>query len=187
MSLFLIAACGPALFIFTALLLGFITPSYSAIKQTVSELVLGRFGMGQTVNFAVSGLLIVILSLLLLNRGAAIAPTIGAFVMGSILVLSAFYRTDPVKGSIDKPTATRGMIHVLLFIVGVLAIVVTQLLFGIMAFGTALSFYALASAVIVAACLLLVLKYPKRQGIYQRVLISMIMFWITIFAYAYRK
>jgi len=58
MSPFLIAACGPVIFVVVALLLGAVTPSYNAIKQTVSEPTLGKFGAVQTINFALSGLLI---------------------------------------------------------------------------------------------------------------------------------
>lgn len=152
------------------------------VKNTISELALGKFGRLQEANFFVSGGLIVTLGVLLIGRHAALYQSLGVVIMGGIMFLSAFFRTDPVDQSVTRTTTPRGTVHIALFMVGILAMMTAQLGWSLHNFGSLFSLYSLLSGIVVLVCFAGVANRPQQGGLFQRILLVDIMTWITMFA-----
>ncbi len=178
--IFNILLVGPALFIITALVFGLLKPNYTPVRMTISEGALGKYGWVQTTNFFVSGGLIALLGLLLLTRNTAPYSDITVFVLGLILFLSGIYPTDPVQDTV-KSTRT-GLIHNLLFAVGMLAILSGQVVAAISNSSTTLGPLSWGAFVFTFASLFSFLAIRKYPGWPQRIMVAIIMTWVTLFA-----
>jgi hypothetical membrane protein len=174
-----IPTAGPAVFLVTALAFGTVKPSYRPFENTISELALGSYGVVQVANFAGSGLLIVVLGLELIDRGADAYPALCVVVMGAVLCLSSVFRTDPIEA--NGSTAT-GRIHNALFLVGMLAIFSAQLVLGASDLGAPFGIVSLACLGISLVCLARVVRGRGSVGLFQRLLVLVVMGWITSFA-----
>jgi phosphatidylserine synthase len=105
---------GPALFVATFTLVGWMRPDYNAYAMLVSELALGPGGWIQCVNFIVCGVLCVMFA-----RGIAVefpdgrASTAGPLlltIIGYGLLLSGFFLMDPVNTLAGQRTL-HGKLH----------------------------------------------------------------------------
>lgn len=180
-QLFAIALAGPALFVTVALVLGFVTPGYRPVRNTISELALGVHGWVQAANFAISGLLIAILGALLLDKPPNPYAATCVLVLGVVLLVSAVVRTDPIEAN---GTTTTGKVHNGLFLIGMLAMLSAELGGGI---GDAqVSVRVLSAACLVASGIGLaqVIRGGPSVGLFQRILVVAVMAWITVFAVA---
>lgn len=185
--IFNIALFGPALFIIFATILGFLTPKYHALKHTISELALGKFGILQELNFAVNGGLIAVLGILLLSSQAPFYQSLAVTIMGAIMFLSAFFRTDPVpENGVTEASTPRGAVHIALFMVGIVAVMTAQLAWSLHEFGSVFSIYSLLSGLAVLVSFMFLLGRPQRRGTFQRLLLVDILLWITLFALSHQ-
>lgn len=80
-TLMLLAGCGGILFIATYIILGFVTPGYISVHDTISSLELIPFGLAQQINFFVMGALLCVFALGLRRElqpgfGAVLIPAI---------------------------------------------------------------------------------------------------------------
>ncbi len=172
---------GPALFIITALIFGAFEHNYSLINNTISELAISRHGFIQTINFIVCGTLISILGVQLFrlksplkgSRYAAVAIT----AMGIVLFLSAFFVTDPLHVS---SATVHGTIHNSLFLLGILGMVSAQVVVGIINPRSGYGVYSFLSGLASFAGLVGVIGLTNTPGAPQRLLVILIMTWMTI-------
>jgi len=105
---------GPALFVATFTLLGWIRPDYNAYAMLVSELALGPWGWIQCVNFIVCGVMCVMfargIAVEFQEGRASVAGPLLLTIIGYGLLLSGFFLMDPV----NTPAAQRtlhGKLH----------------------------------------------------------------------------
>jgi hypothetical membrane protein len=187
--MYILFLLGPALFVTVAFVLSFITPGYSPVHNTISELALGPNHWYQTINFAISGLLLVGLGVLLYRSKSKKVENLGFVsiciaIMGAVLILSSIFRTDPVTST--QLTST-GTIHNFLFLIGMLGMVIAQLVVSVKSLRLAYGVYSLASSLLSLAALAGVIGLHNSQGIPQRVLVLLVMTWITVTALRVRR
>ena len=116
-------ACGlaPALFVAVLLVDGATRPGYSPLRHFGSELSLGSRGWVQTINFIVTGTLLLGVAAgmrraLGTGRGSVAAPILTG-VFGATLIVAGIFPTDPKPGyppgtaGTVKATTVPGMIH----------------------------------------------------------------------------
>jgi hypothetical protein len=100
----------PVLFSLIVLFLGFATPGYDHLRQTISELALGQYGWIQRLNFLQFGVGFVgyaaLFSGALTSRKAKLV-WVSAFLVSALLAVTmAAFPSDPLS---DFPTYVRGM------------------------------------------------------------------------------
>jgi hypothetical membrane protein len=177
---FYLALAGPALFILTAFIFGLVKPNYKPLRNTISELALGRYGFIQTANFVVSGLFIALLGVALAFQGTHTYGSVAVVIMGTVLFLSAIFPTDPIE---TNGFTTVGKIHNTVFLVGMLAILSAQFVTGFGSMGSALGVFSLACGILAVIGLVAMVKTQHtHQGLFQRVLVLTVMVWISGFA-----
>jgi hypothetical protein len=93
-----LGAAAPALFVLTFLVDGATRPGYSARRQPVSALALGRRGWVQTTSFVLTGALVVVGAFALPAAVGTWFASIPLAVFGLALVASGVYRMDPMRG-----------------------------------------------------------------------------------------
>jgi hypothetical protein len=95
-TLLLVAGCSGVLFIATFIVLGFLTPGYNSLRDTISALELTPFKLAQQINFLVFGVLLCMFALGLRREmqqgfGAVLIPLIqfldGLGVIGDALLI----------------------------------------------------------------------------------------------------
>ena len=183
-ALFSVALVGPALFVVTAFVLGAVEPDYSPIRNTISELALGPHGVVQTVNFALCGTLVAGLGLTIRRvrppsfRGARYAGA-AVIVMGIVLLLSAFIVTDPLHSASPTPEGTA---HNGIFLIGMLGMVSAQLVVGASNLKSTYGVYSVLSGIACLVGLAGVIGLADLSGLAQRVLVVLVMLWITLAA-----
>lgn len=173
------ALAGPALFISTALIFGLVKPKYSPLHNTISELALGRYGHIQTANFTLSGLLIVLLGLRLVMEHVHTYGAVAVIIMGAVLMLSAVFRTDPITAN---GSTKMGKIHNGLFFIGVLGILSGQFVTGFSSLGSALGVFSLVCGTLTLIAVPVTVTRQRYMGLFQRVLVLIVMLWISGFA-----
>jgi hypothetical membrane protein len=177
-NLFYLALAGPAIFILTALVFGLVKPNYRPVRNTISELALGRYGYVQTINFVVSGLLLASLGVTIaLQNGSSYGST-AVTIMGAVLFLSAIFPTDPTTAN---GSTTVGKIHNAIFLVGMLAIISAQFVVGFSNLGSALGIFSLVCGVLAPVNLVAMVTQHAYAGLFQRLLVLTIMVWISGF------
>ena len=114
-------------YLLVGILQGIFRPGFSFARHPLSVLANGSFGWVQTINFALSGIMVVAAAVgmkRVVGRGSG--PTFGALVVFGVGVfLAAIFRADPMDGfPIGTPSGmptsmtTRGMMH---FVVSMIA------------------------------------------------------------------
>ena len=174
-----VAVAGPALFLLTALVFGLFKPKYRPLHNTISELALGQYGYVQTVNFTVSGLLIMLLGLRLAAMHQHIYGSVAVAVLGAVLLLSAIFRTDPITAN---GSTTTGKVHNILFFIGILGIISAQFVTGFSSLGSALGFFSLACGALALLGLPITITRQTYMGLFQRALVSVVMLWVAVLA-----
>lgn len=123
-----VAIVGQIVLIASALLLPLVS-GYSLVRDTISELALGRFGLVQTVAFLVAGIGTVGLAYAIreLTKGTwgslAGSLLVGVYGLGALLI--AFFPTDPVDNPGDMAAlSTAGLIHVAASLVSFICMIV---------------------------------------------------------------
>jgi hypothetical protein len=183
-AIFSVALLGPVLFVVTAFVLGAIEPGYSPVRNTISELALGSRGVVQTVNFGCCGILIAGLGVTVWGvgppafRGARYAAA-AITLMGVVLVLSALIVTDPLHNA--DPTV-EGMVHNGIFLVGMLGAISAQLVVGTSNLRSTYGIYSVLSGIASFVGLAGVIGLAESSGLAQRVLVVLVMLWITLAA-----
>jgi hypothetical protein len=178
-NLFYITLLGPTLFLVVAFILGAITPKYRPLHNTISELALGKFKALHALNYVVNGSLIALLGLLLLSERSFSYGAAAVIVLGVIIVLSAIYKTDPIK---TKHPTTQGNIHNGLFFVGMLGIISAQFVIGFGNIGTATGVFSLLCGLFTLILLPITVTRQTYMGLFQRGLVFVVMLWVTGFA-----
>jgi hypothetical membrane protein len=172
---------GPALFIVTALIFGAVEPNYSPVHNTISELAISRHGFIQTLNFIICGTLISTLGVQLFRLKSSLKGSqyagLAIALMGMVLLLSAFFVTDPLH---IASTTLHGTIHNSLFLVGILGMVSAQVVVGIKNLKSSYGIYSLVSGIASFAGLIGVGAMTDMPGVPQRLLVILIMTWMTI-------
>jgi hypothetical protein len=176
-----VALLGPSLFIITALILGAITPRYHPLQNTISELALGKYGVLQTLNFVVSGTLMLLLAVLVFWQHFSTYGVVCVAIMSLVLLLSAVFKTDPLTKQWSTKT---GAIHNVLFMVGAPAMVSAQLVLAVTQSGTAFGLFSLACSLVSVPTMVFVVVGRSYRGLVQRILVSTLMVWTTVFAVA---
>ena len=183
-AIFSVALLGPVLFVVTAFVLGAIEPDYSPVRNTISELALGSHGVVQTVNFAFCGILIAGLGVTLWRvgppafRGARYAAA-AITLMGAVLLLSAFIATDPLHSA--NPTV-EGTVHNGIFLIGMLGMISAQLVVGVSNLRSTYGIYSVLSGIASFVGLAGVIGSANSSGLAQRVLVVLVMLWMTLAA-----
>lgn len=177
-ALFYLAVAGPALFVTVAFVFGLVKPKYHPLHNSISELALGKYGHIQTVNFAVSGLLIILLGGELAYGHRHLYGAYAVVAMGIVLALSAIFRTDPIAAN---GSTTVGKVHNALFLIGMLATISAQFVVGFDSIGSTLGVFSLASGAVALFGLVAMIARPAHIGLFQRVLVLAIMCWIAGF------
>lgn len=119
-ALLICGVIGPPLFVVTFLVAGVTRPGYSPMRHPVSSLALGDSGWVQTVNFIVTGILLLAYALALWPSSRRygtwiVRPLlIGMVAIG--LVGAGIFTTDPVSGyppgtSVELEYTTEGALH----------------------------------------------------------------------------
>ncbi|HEX3082342.1 MAG TPA: DUF998 domain-containing protein [Candidatus Saccharimonadia bacterium] len=174
--IFDIALAGPALFMICALVIGAITPKYSALYNTISEQALGKYKGLHAANYVVNGGLIAVLGALCLARGSSWYQSSSIVLLGAIIVLSAYYKTDPIT---LKRQSREGIIHNVLFLVGMVGIITGQ--FGYV-HDLTLGRVALISGITALIGTIYTIFGQAYRGLVQRILVISVMAWVTVFA-----
>lgn len=176
--LFWLCLFSPILFLINAIALGIITPNYSNRTMAISQLVHGKFGYLQTVNFILCGLLSLVLAIYVHRLNYATVDkmlvTVGAITFGLCLVLVGLFPTDKIGES-----TTVGKIHSIVFISSVLIQGILQIIFALRHLSEGMGIYLLVSGVITLVGLVLMSLTPNIRGIAQRSLVLAIALWIT--------
>ncbi len=178
-NLFCIAIFGPTLFFVTALILGAITPRYRALHNTISELALSKHSLAHAVNYVLCGSLITLLGLLSISKHSHTYGAVAIVIMGVALLLSAVFRTDPISAN---GSTVEGKIHNTLFFVAMLGVISGQFVTGISARGSALGVFSLLCGIWTICFLPITITRRTYMGLFQRLLVAVVMLWITGFA-----
>jgi hypothetical protein len=110
-TVLLVAGCGGVLFIATYIVLGFLTPGYNSLHDTISALELTPFKLAQQINFLVFGVLLCLFALGLRREmqqgfGSVLIPLI-QFLDGLAVIGDAvFIRPVPHFRIGDQPPGT---------------------------------------------------------------------------------
>lgn len=118
-----IGAAGPVVFLGLATLAALFTPGYNMLAHPVSELALGPSGWLQTLNFYLFGLAIIVFAVGLF-RSLPRPSWVGTgllIITGACMVASGIFPGD-LKGA---PETDTGAIHNLLFLVLILALIIS--------------------------------------------------------------
>lgn len=190
-------AMGQVLLLASAWLLP-LASEYTLMGDTISELVLGRYGFVQTVAFVLSGLATLGLAYALhqLTKdvwGSAVGSLlVGLYGLGAMLV--AFFPTDRVETMADlSAQSTTGTIHSLVSLVSFLSVVVGMVVLA-WTFARAREWRSLlpwAAILATAAVSLLLAQMEAQQGSWagfmQRALVTVIAGWLIMVAIRIRS
>jgi hypothetical membrane protein len=171
-----VALAGPALFVLCATVLSAITPKYSWPHNTISELALRKYSRIHMANYLLNGGLILILGLLCVLADAALYPSIAISIIGVVIVLSGFFKTDPID---QRKLTPEGYVHNLLFLVGMIAIIIAQFM---QVDSSTYGRFSLFGAIVSVLGLGYTMFGRHYRGLFQRVLVVTFMTWITVFA-----
>ena len=174
-----ISLIGPTLFLLTAFVFGLVKPQYRPLHHTISELALGRYGYVQTANFIFCGLLIAVLGFRVAATHEHLWGSFAVIVLGLVLLLSAVFRTDPISANGSTQT---GKVHNGLFFIGMLGIISGQFVTGLTGLGSALGVFSLACGVLTFIAMAMTVARRTYMGAFQRVLVLIVMLWVTGFA-----
>jgi hypothetical protein len=185
-----LAVAGQVVLLASAWLLPFVS-EYGWVGDTISELVLGRFGFVQTVAFVVAGigtlaLAYVIRRLTAGTWGSGVGPLlVGVYGVGAIL--AAIVPTDPI----DRPEdvwarSTAGMVHAGASVVGFASMVVAMFVllrtFLLEPRWRARTGWWLGLFPAAALSLLFAQADGPRVGLMQRLLVAAIAAWVIVVA-----
>jgi hypothetical membrane protein len=179
----------PVIFTLTVCVLGLIQPGYSHLSQLMSEL--GETGapyaiIMNVIGFGLFGILIVGfapgLYFALGQRRTAFAGAVFILAAGLAFIMMAFLPCDTAC----VPVTTAGRMHLVL---GLVAIVAAVLAAGILAFAMredthwhGFWIYSLASGLLVLLILPLFLSVQGYEGLFQRLMVAVILVWIEVIA-----
>jgi hypothetical protein len=185
----MLAIVGQIVLLASALLLPLVS-EYGLVGDTISELVLGRFGWVQSVAFAIAGtgtlaLAYAIRQLTAGTWGSRIGSLlIGIYGLGALLI--AFFPTDPVESPGDiQSFSTTGMIHLIVSLISFVAMVIAMFIFT-RTFPLDPRWRSLSRWIVLfpaaALSLLIVQSQGPWVGLMQRLLVAVIAGWIIIVA-----
>jgi hypothetical protein len=188
------AIVGQAVLLASALLLPLIS-EYGLVGDTMSELVLGRYGWVQTIAFVAAGIGTLALAYALreLTLGAwgsrVASLLVGVYGVGALLV--AIFPTDPVDRAADVWTqSTTGMVHVVVSLVSFISMIVAMFVFT-RSFHLASRWRSLSPWIVLfpasALLLLMVQSEGPWVGIMQRLMVAVIAAWMTVVALRVRS
>lgn len=184
-----IAILGQAVLLASAFLLPLVS-EYSLIRDTISELVLGRFGVVQTVAFLIAGVGTLALAYVIRQlTGGVWGSRVGSLMVaiyGSGAMLTAIFPTDRVDTPADAwSSSTTGLIHVAISLVSFPCMIVGMyILFR--TFILAPAWRPLVPGVVLFPASALPLFLGQSQGpwvgILQRLLVLSISLWMIVVA-----
>ncbi|UQU66874.1 DUF998 domain-containing protein [Couchioplanes caeruleus] len=99
---------GPPLFIIAFLVEESLRPGYDLLRQTVSELAIGRYGWQQIANFLVYGVLLLLFAAGLRRATRSVVLPALVVLVAVALIVSGLFVTDPVH---TDPTSWHGTVH----------------------------------------------------------------------------
>ena len=127
--MFYLLLLGPASFVLISLILGLITPGYDWENDYISELVLGKYGWVQKLNFFFCGVSIIGLCVLLAGRTTILLVKVGWYtgsLMGILILLAGVWDTD-----VKRETRTlAGRLHDWIYHMGILGTGMAYILIG---------------------------------------------------------
>lgn len=185
----LLAVLGQVFLLASSWLLPFVS-EYDLVSDHISELVLGNYGLVQTIAFLTSG--VSVLALVYLLRGRLVHnafTSVGLWLLalyGVGAILAGLFPTDRIDGPVDPTTlSTVGLVHSLVSLVSFLAVLV-----GMFSLTWAFSLTAgwrrltVWSALLAGSALPMFLSQEQqfRVGLYQRALVTFVALWIIMVA-----
>jgi len=185
----LAAVVGQVVLMASALLLPLVS-EFDLIGDTMSELVLGRFGWVQTIAFVVAGIgtLALAYALRQLTTGTW-GSRLGSLLVGVYgvgAVLTAIFPTDRVDSPADLAAlTTTGLIHVAISLVSFVSMIVAMFIF-VRTFALEPRWRSLTPWVVLLPVSALSLLFVQSQGpwvgIMQRLMVGVVAAWIVIVA-----
>jgi hypothetical membrane protein len=168
----------PPLFVLVVLILGFVKPNYSPVRQFVSEGSIGQLGWVQVVNFLVFGPALVVFAIgLWRGFGARLSGRVG-----SVLIAIAgvgIFMAGPFVADPGTTVVTHGAVHMVVSLV-----VFTSLTGAAVAFARRLSadrgFVIFSIVVAVVIPVSFVGGFPSVAGLIQRAVLVTAWAWLAL-------
>lgn len=179
------AILSPVIFVLLSFIAGYITPNYNPLTDPISNLAILQHGWIQTLNFVLSGILMLFLgySTYKALKGVTKAP-VSFIYFGIILILSAIFQTDP-----NGPSTTTGIIHILLFVTAMIVLIISGFVFQakLWRINKGLALYSLFTSITSLLFLLGIFTFNSYMGVAQRLLVYPMFIWIAILSYSVSK
>jgi hypothetical protein len=189
-----LAIAGQVLLLASAWLLPFVS-EYRLVDDTISELVLGRYGVVQTAAFVIAGLTTMGLAFAVrtLTAGSwgSVVGSLLVAVYGAGALLSAIFPTDRIDSPADMwPQSATGTIHTIVAIVSFLGVIVGMFVLT-WTFARAARWRSLAfwSGLCASGALSLLFAQAEGRwvGLMQRLLVAVIAAWLILVAIRVRS
>ena len=182
MNLIYLLLLGPILFVVVSWILGLITPDYDWKNDYISELVLGKYGWVQKLNFWVCGVSVSGICILLAGMSPILLVKLGWYIgsaLGVVTALAGVWDTD-----VKRPLKTvAGRLHDYTYHVGILGTGFAYILVG---WGYRSFPVILVFSWAVAAFDLIWWNFSEKlgikQGVGQRMVIYSALLWIEVMA-----
>lgn len=169
---------GPVLFLVVVMILERITPNYDWRNNYVSELALGKYGWVQKINLVVYGIWLVGLSFVLAN-GSGVWGWYPGILAGLVTVCAGILDTNP-KG---QTKTLIGTLHDWTYYIGTLATGSVFLLVGWeLRNNLIFLLFSWLIAIFNLAWWILAPKFGVEDGVAQRVVIYLSIFWLVTMA-----